>query len=92
MQLFLHMVIISTVESKKEKTNKQSKKAERKICGIGDRMLSRAAEGKIDKAMKTQPAEHTEKQAVYVKNEILSPKGNCFDELVIYIVTSVLIL
>ena len=40
LQLFLHMVIIATVEPKKEKTNKQSKKAERKISGIGARMLS----------------------------------------------------
>ena len=44
------------------------------------------AECKIDKAMKPKPAEHTEKQTVYVKNEVLAPKGNLVAEFVLHIV------
>ena len=50
-------------------------------------MFSCTAEGKINKAMKPKPAEHTEKQTVYVKNEILSPKGNLDVEFVLHIFT-----
>ena len=44
------------------------------------------AECKIDKAIKPKPTEHTEKQTVYVKNEVLAPKGNLVAELVLHIV------
>ena len=46
------------------------------------------AECKIDKAIKPKPAEHTEQQTVYVKNEVLAPKGNLDVEFALHIFTS----
>lgn len=46
------------------------------------------AECKIDKAIKPKPTEHTEKQTVYVKNEVLAPKWNLDVEFVLHILAS----